>query len=106
MKGLSEGIVKLTHGYNTRGICVHKADKKCLVTLFCYGVFNENEGNRENADENSIRLSIGHQDVLIIIPTNNNKIIENLPVNENEEIWVTCSCPNTRILYGNVTQQK
>jgi len=108
MKGLSEGIVKLTHGYNTQGICVHKAINNCLVTLFCYSVFNENEGIRDNdavaiVNDNEIRIRIGRRDFLIILPTNNTKILENISVNENEEIWVTCSNPNTCLLYGNVT---
>lgn len=102
MKGLSEGIIKLTHGHNSHGICVHKSHENCLITLYSYAIQNNQDANCED----TLRISIGNQDFLIVLDANNHKIIENLPVRENEEVWVTCSRPNTRILFGNTTRIK
>lgn len=94
----SESITALTRG--GPGILVHRASKSELVTLY---YVNAQPFDHNGDDNNEVRLKIyiGNRDFFILIhPGGQQKILDNIPLCANEEIWISTNIVNIGAVYG------
>ena len=107
MRGFSEGMVLLTNKHTSNGKFVHQAMKNELVDIYLQKVQMNNDVEFVSVDQHSyVKVCIGSYEYSITVAEHNGKILENLPVYANEEIWISITNPNRWVAFGKCTNMK